>query len=130
MENNNNIIQKSETFIGLIQTTEGYRQTKMTITDITDHNRLNKQTCSTMGFRFLYGRTEQGQIFEFIKAGKFAKKDIKIMQQLGIVEAVNSWCWCPKKFLIPQGEAGITKSIELGKETAEHINRWMKAMYA
>ena len=124
------MIQKSETFIGLIHTTEGYQQTKMTITDITDITTLNRQTCSTMGFRFLYGRTEQGQIFEFIKAGKFAKKDIKIMQQLGVIEAVNSWAFAPKKFLIPQGEKEITKSIELGKETAEHINRWMKAMYA
>jgi len=123
------MIEKSETFIGLIQTTEGLRPTKMTIADITDHNRLNKQTCSTMGFRFIYGRTEQGQIFEFIKAGKFCKRDLENIKKLQVIEAVTSWAWCPKKFLIPQGEAEIIQSFELGKETSDHFNRWLKAMY-
>ena len=124
------MIQKSKTFIGLIQTTEGYQQTKMTITDITNIETLNRQTCSTMGFKIIYGRTEQGQIFEFIKAGKFAKKDITAIKQLGVVEAVTSWAFAPKRFLIPQGEKEITKSFELGKETAEHMSKWLKAMYA
>jgi len=124
------MIEKSETFTGLITTTEGLRPAKMTIVNLQDYNEANTQTCSTMGFRFIYGRTEQGQIFEFIKAGKLCKRDLSTMQQLGVIEAVTSWAWCPKKFLIPQGEKEITKSIELGKETAEHINRWLKAMYA
>lgn len=127
---NNDLIQKSETFTGLITTTGGLKPTKMTIVDLSNVEIINRQTCSTMGFRFIYGRTEQGQIYEFIKAGKFCKRDLQNIQKLGVIEAVNSWCWCPKKFLIPQGEKEITKSIELGKETAEHINTWLKAMYA
>lgn len=126
----NNLIQKSETFIGLITTSEGYQQTKMTIVNLRDYNAANHQTCSTMGFRFIYGRTERGQIFEFIKAGKFAKRDLENIKKLGVIEAVTSWAFAPKRFLIPQGEKEIVKSFELGKETAEHINRWLKAMYA
>ena len=124
------MIEKSETFIGLIHTTEGLRPTKMTIVNLQDTNEINRQTCSTMGFRFLYGRTEQGQIYEFIKAGKFCKRDLENIKKLGVVETVTSWAWCPKKFSIPQGETEITKSFELGKETTEHFNRWLKAMYA
>lgn len=124
------MITKSETFIGLIHTTEGYRETKMTKLDLTNIEILNRQTNSTMGFKIIYGRTEDGQIFEFIKAGKFCKRDLTAIKQLNIIEAVTSWVFAPKKFLIPQGEIEITKSFELGKETKEHINRWLKAMYA
>lgn len=125
-----NLITKSETFYGLISTSEGYRQTKMTVIDLTSIEKVNKQTNSTMGFRFIYGRTEQGQIFEFIKAGKFCKRDLENIKKLGVIEAITSWVWCPKRFSIPQGEKEITQSFELGKETTEHINRWLKAMYA
>jgi hypothetical protein len=114
-------------FKGLITTTEGLKDAKMTNVPMDDIKELNNNTSKTMGFKFVYGRTNDNKVIEFIKAGNWAKRDIKLIQEHGVIELIASFCWSPKNFEIDGIQTTIYKTIECGKETKEHFNRWLKA---
>jgi hypothetical protein len=120
---------KSKTFKGLIETTEGLSMIEMYQVSLDDLKEANAQTAMVMGFRLLYGRTEDGRVFEFIKAGRLAKRDLEVMKKLGVVESVCSWCFAPKQFEIPQGRVPVSATITLGgKETERLMEQWTKVL--
>lgn len=120
-------MEKSATLIGMIQTTEGYHDYPMNVMPMDDVKEANHVSNKTMGFKFAWGRTAEGHVLEFIKAGNWAKRDFKAMQEMGVIELGSSWAWAPKTFKVPQGLVKILRSFEIGKETSEYMNRWAKA---
>lgn len=122
----------SNTMFGVIG--ESRNKTEMTRLNLDDVQVANHQTMAVMGFRIAYGRTKDNKVIEFIKKGKWAKRDLKFMKDVGVVEVVASFVWAPKEFVIVQ-ENGTEvlvqrgQTIELGPETAAHLNRWVKAIY-
>jgi hypothetical protein len=121
------MLEESKTLIGLIHTTEGYQETGLYPVSLTTVEEINRATCSVMGFRIMYGRTEDGKVFEFMKAGRFCKRDIDFMKSIGIIEGACSWAFAPKRFKTPQGIVEITKTFELGRETLQKELEWAKA---
>lgn len=120
---------RSETFKGLVQTTEGLSPTGLFPVPLDDLKEANSQTRMVMGFRLLYGRTEDGKVFEFLKAGRLAKRDLNAIKSLGIVEAGCSWAFAPKQFEIPQGQTPISATFTLGgKETEALMDQWTKVL--
>lgn len=119
---------KSKTFKGLIRTEDGLSITEMFQVPLDDLKEANSQTTEVRGFRILYGRTEDGKVVEFMKAGRLAKRDLNFIQKVGVVEAVCSW-FAPKHFQIPEGQVEISLSFALGgKKTQELMDLWAKAL--
>lgn len=118
---------KSETFIGLIQTTEGFSPTKMEVVSLEDAKEANRSSSMYAGLKFVYGRTEEGKVVEFVKAGRWAKRDLNAMKEAGVIEAVAHGCFAPNNFEIPTGRAQISRTYEIGKKTVDKFNRLAKA---
>ncbi len=121
-------MDKSKMIKGLIKTTEGYSPVDLIIVDLNDYKNANKQTASTMGFRIMYGLTENGNVYEFIKSGRIAKRDLEAIKKLNVIELVNSWAFAPNHFLVNGVEKTISKSFELGKDVQDKLNEWLKAI--
>lgn len=119
---------KSKTFKGLIRTEDGLSITEMYQVPLDDLKGANSQTTEVRGFRILYGRTKDGKVVEFMKAGRLAKKDLNFIQKVGVIEAVCSW-WAPNHFQIPEGQVEISLTFTLGgKKTQELMDLWKKAL--
>ncbi len=121
---------RSKTIKGLLNTADkGYREFEMTEVPLDSHKEANKRTFKTMGFKIVYGWTGEKMI-EFVRAGDLRKKDLDFMKQLGVKELVSHGCFAPNYFVT--ADAGTVKrevTIELGKETDQHMNRWLKAIW-
>jgi len=73
-------------FKGLIRTTEGLMDANMkTVNDINDVKELNLKTSKTMGFKFMYGKTSNNEIIEFVKGGNWCKRDIENIKKFNIL---------------------------------------------
>ena len=119
---------RSKTFKGLITSTEGLTPIQLFSVPLDNVKEANSQTSANRGLRLLYGRTEKGEVYEFIKAGRLAKRDLTAMKALGVVEAAASWSFAPANFEIPEGQVTVSRKIELGQKTTDLLDRWAKAL--
>lgn len=122
------MLNKNQNFVGMLQTTEGYRPHEMYVVPMDDMKEANSVSSSYAGFKIVYGRTEDNQVMEFIKAGKWAKRDFDRMKDLGIIELICSGCFAPKNFTIYGKWVQVSRSFECGKETKERFDRYAKAL--
>ncbi len=118
-------MEKSKRIVGFIRTTTGGSPVEMTRINLECYKTANSQTFATMGFKFVYGLTQAGEIVEFIRAGAIRKKDLALMKDLGVVEAVSHGCFSPKKWKVDGGEMQDTAhTIEVGRDTSSLLDRW------
>jgi hypothetical protein len=119
--------EKSTTMVAIMNS--GYRYYPIVV-PMDDYKAANKATSATMGFKFMWGRTENGEVIEFIAGANLRKKDLAKIKTYGVVELVTSWCWAPDTWEIPvHGAVKVTKSVELNEEVNRHMNRWTNAVY-
>lgn len=93
-----------------------------------DIKRANWVSNTVMGFKSIYGVTADGKVLHFIKAGRWAKRDFKMMKELGVVELGCSWAFAPSDFEVDGRPVKIAETFEIGRETKEHFDRWLKAL--
>lgn len=93
-----------------------------------DMKKANQVSNMYMGFKIIYGVTADGKVFQFIKAGRWAKRDFKAMKEkLGVIELGCSWAYAPSNFEVDGRPVKLTKTFEVGKETVELFDRWARA---
>ncbi len=122
------MIEKSKRIVGLIRTTSGLSPTEMTKINLNDYKVANRQVFSTMGFKFIWGLTEDGEIIEFVRGGAIRKKDLTLMKEMGVIEAVTSGCWAPEHWDVDGERKETSRSLEIGKSTKNLFDRWSKAL--
>jgi hypothetical protein len=120
---------KSESFIGLINTSDkGLVPTEMTVVNMEDLREANRTSGMYAGFKIVYGRTESGEVFDFMKSGQWAKRDFMKLKEMGVIELVCHGCFAPTTFDIPQGRVKLSKTFECGRETKERLDRYARTL--
>jgi len=121
-------MKKCENFIGMVKTTEGFMPHKFYEMPLNNVQDANKATGKCMGFKIIYGCTEDGKVYEFMKAGNWAKRDLDAMKAIGVIEAGSSLAFAPKRFETNQGMVEVTMSFDIGKDTQDMKDRWLRAL--
>jgi hypothetical protein len=121
---------RSKNVFGMVSTSDnGLRRTELFEVSMDSVKEANQDTSAFAGFRFWYGVTAAGEVFEFMKAGRIAKRDLLKAKELGCVQLVCSWAFAPKNFEVGGKLVQISKSFEhKGAATQERLDRYAKAL--
>lgn len=93
-----------------------------------DMKKANQVSNTYMGFKIVYGLTADGKVYQFLKAGRWAKRDFKMMKDMGVIELGCSWTFAPSNFEVDGRAVKLTKTFEVGKGTVELLDRWARAL--
>jgi hypothetical protein len=123
-------IVKHKEIFGMIQTSDaGLRKQELYPVDMDSADQANMDTSSFAGFRIWYGVTAAGEVFEFFKAGRIAKRDLQKAKELGVTDMVCSWAFAPSTFEVRGTLVKIAKCFEhKGTATQERLDRYARAM--
>lgn len=83
---------------------------------------------TTHGFEFVYA-VKDSQVVEFMKRGRFAKRDLAKMLEEGFREFFVSWAFAGNNFLLASGKIVRSESREINPKAITKEAFRMKAMF-